>query len=358
MPEKYHVIGLMSGTSLDGLDIAFVEFILENGRWQYEILATDSVAYDSARKNELGRSIHLSELELAKLDTEYGQWLGKEVRKFIDANELRVDLIASHGHTVFHQPDRSITRQIGDGQSIADISGITTICDFRTLDVELGGQGAPLVPIGDKLLFSDYQACLNLGGIANISFDKNGERLAFDIGMANMPLNHFSRQLGFDFDKDGAIASGGQVNRDLLSALDNLNFYAQSPPKSLGVEWFIKEMLPLVNSYSIPTEDKLSTLVQHEAYQIARVISSIGGPGNILVTGGGANNRYFMQSIEQLLESGHNLVLPSEQLIDFKEALIFALMGVLRTRNEINCLKSVTGAKEDSSSGRIFYPKV
>ena len=358
MAEKYHVIGLMSGTSLDGLDIAFVEFIKSTDRWQYNIIKTLAIEYDATMRSRLAKSIELDESELRQLDQQYGSWLGEQVNTFTNDLNDDVQMIASHGHTVFHQPDKGITRQIGDGQTIAKATGFKTISDFRSLDVQRGGQGAPLVPIGDMLLFPEYLACLNLGGIANISFAQDGQRLAFDIGMANMPLNYFARQLGYQFDKDGALAVGGVVKADLAKALDNLAYYTLPKPKSLGLEWFLSEMLPLLNSFKVSIEDKLATLVHHEARQIGKVIKALNRPGKILVTGGGAYNKYFIKLLRENLLENQLLELPSQQLIDFKEALIFALMGVLRERNEINCLKSVTGARQDSCAGRVFMPEI
>jgi anhydro-N-acetylmuramic acid kinase len=358
MPEKYNAIGLMSGTSLDGLDIAYVEFLFENHSWQYNILKTISIDYQVSRRLELAQAFYLEKGALAILHKEYGSWLGEQADNFIKDNNIEPDLIASHGHTVFHEPEKGITLQIGDGQAIADRTGITVVCNFRSHDVRLGGQGAPLVPIGDRLLFREYPACLNLGGIANISYELDNERIAFDIGMANLPLNHFARELGLPYDEDGILARKGAVNDDLLKQLNGLSFYNQAPPKSLGLEWFVNEMLPLVNAFNITTEDKLATLANHQALQIVKTISSIGSTSKILVTGGGVYNKFFIDLIQQNLPSDYILEIPENQIINYKEALIFALMGVLRQRNEINCLKSVTGAREDSSSGEVFLPRV
>jgi anhydro-N-acetylmuramic acid kinase len=357
MPEKYHVIGLMSGTSLDGLDIAFVEFTKDDLGWHYKIIQAASQNYDATWRQQLVAAIHLDQSALAKLDRRYGEWLGLEVKNFVEQHKLKVDFVASHGHTVFHEPDKGITRQIGHGQVLADRSGLTTICDFRSADVALGGQGAPLVPIGDKMLFAEYVACLNLGGIANVSYEQDSHRLAFDIGMANLPLNHYARQLGHAFDENGRMSANGNVNQHLLAALNGLSYYQQGPPKSLGLEWFINEMQPVIESFNLIEEDVLATLVEHEAYQVATVLNALGKPGNILVTGGGAFNQHFLTRLNHHLKQDLDLELPTEELIEYKEALIFALMGVLRQRNEINCLKSVTGASKDSSTGELFYPR-
>jgi anhydro-N-acetylmuramic acid kinase len=358
MSEKYHVIGLMSGTSLDGLDIAYVEFSEEADRWHYKIIKAESIGYDDSWRRRLAEAIHHENNELALLDKRYGQWLGRQIKEFLSRHGVNVDLVSSHGHTVFHDPDRGITRQIGDGQDIANLVGLRTVCDFRSGDVELGGQGAPLVPIGDQLLFPEYAACLNLGGIANISFASKGERIAFDLGMANLPLNHYARELGLDYDEGGNIAARGRLNTELFKALNELEYYRRKPPKSLGLEWFLEIMLPLVDTYDIAVADKLATLVHHEARQIAEVIRKAGITGEILVTGGGALNDFFIKKIKHYLGKGVSLILPSRQLIEYKEALIFALMGVLRLRNEVNCLKSVTGAREDSSAGKVFNPRL
>ncbi|MEN8249530.1 MAG: anhydro-N-acetylmuramic acid kinase [Bacteroidota bacterium] len=355
--NTYLAIGLMSGTSLDGLDLIYCQFEWRNNNWQYKILNTKSIEYTTDWKTRLKNAFDLSDKELKVLDEKYGRWLGEQTKTFIDQDGLEVDLVASHGHTVFHQPKKGITVQIGSGQQIVNATGTTVVCDFRKQDVSLGGQGAPLVPIGDKYLFDRYIACINLGGIANISFDYKGERVAFDIGMANMLLNYLSNQVGHPFDKGGQLASRGKVDNGLLEALNNLEYYKLPYPKSTGYEWFISDVKPIIDKISLSIEDKMATAVEHEAEQIGKVLEKyLSKAGEVLITGGGAYNDFLIDRIKHFTPNHLSIIVPDKPIIEFKEALIFAFMGVLRNRNEVNCLKTVTGAIRDSSGGDIFNP--
>lgn len=304
----------------------------------------------------LAGAINSSDREIKQLDVAYGKWLGGQVREFITDYHPKVDLIASHGHTIFHEPEKGITLQIGDGREIARATGVVTIADFRSLDVSLGGQGAPLVPIGDELLFSDFTACLNLGGIANISYRSNDQRVAFDVGLANMSLNYLAQKTELPYDANGELAASGQIDYELLNALNGLPYFARPAPKSLGFEWFSSMVKPLLD-VDYPISDLLATVVEHEAMQIGIALNKLADTkGNVLVTGGGTFNDYLLERIRHFTPSVLKIVVPPKELIDFKEALIFALMGVLRFRNENNCLSSVTGASRDSSGGVIFNP--
>ena len=355
--DSYNVIGLMSGTSLDGLDMAYCHIANVDNKWQYDLLASDSINYSNEWFNKLKNAIHLSKEELIKLDVEYGRWLGQQTRSFIKNNDLAVDFIASHGHTIFHQPAKGITLQIGSGKQIADLTGTKVVCDFRKKDVSLGGQGAPLVPIGDELLFGKYVACLNLGGIANVSFRANSLRVALDIGMANMLLNHLANQLEKSFDKSGLLARSGKLDQVLLAKLNELEYYQRPYPKSLGYEWFLTDVLPLFGASEATIVDQLATAVEHETQQIGKVFADfIAEPGEILVTGGGAFNNFFIERLKYYTPKHLQIIVPDKQVVDFKEAIVFALMGVLRLRNEDNCLSSVTGASENNSGGDVFEP--
>ncbi|MDZ7848580.1 MAG: anhydro-N-acetylmuramic acid kinase [Owenweeksia sp.] len=262
-----------------------------------------------------------------------------------------MDLIASHGHTFYHLPAEELTFQLGNGPEIYTTTGIPTACDFRRQDVSLGGQGAPLVPIGDALLFPDMTACLNLGGFANISTNHQKRQLAFDICAVNYVLNHLTRQLGQAYDTGGKIAAGAKVNPALLSNLNKLSFYQQEPPKSLGAEWVFERILPVLQQSELSVAEKIATYTEHAAVQIAEVLRQQ-QPANCLVTGGGAYNNFLIQLINKKTDC--ELVLPRPQLIDFKEALIFALMGVLRWRGEVNISAAITGSKRDHSSGILY----
>ena len=344
-------IGMMSGTSLDGLDIAAVEFKKSGDNWTFDLIDAATISYSHSWEEQLKNAPQLSGEQLTKLDFEYGKLLGEQAKIFVKERNFAADFIASHGHTVFHRPEHGYTLQIGEGAKIAAVSGLPVVADFRTADVALGGQGAPLVPIGDKLLFSDYDCCLNLGGFANISFEKGGERIAFDIGPANIVLNEMVQEFGLKYDKDGELGRQGKIDFDLLKQLNSLEFYRQPEPKSLGREWIEEVFLPLLAKSSAPFSDKLRTVYEHIAIQITNVLN---GKGKMLVTGGGALNRFLIERIQDLTTT--EVCLPGKKIIEYKEAIIFAFLGVLRFLNLNNCLTSVTGAAKDHSSGVIFLP--
>ena len=345
-------IGLMSGTSLDGIDFVYVKFD-KNNYTDFKILESKTISYSSDWKERLQKAISFSDEELGSLDIDYGKLLGEKTNAFIDEFNIdKIDFIASHGHTILHQPDKGITLQVGDGQIIANITKQKVVCDFRTQDVKLGGQGAPLVPIGDELLFSEYEYCLNLGGFANVSFKENNKRIAFDICPVNTVMNFYVEKLGFEYDDKGQIASTGKINIDLLNKLNSLKFYQQKPPKSLGLEWVKKEIFPAIDRSKISVKDILRTFVEHIAIQITNQLKN---KTKVFITGGGTFNDFLMSRIKFLNKA--ELIIPSKELINFKEALVFAFLGLLRVENKINCLKSVTGAREDHSSGNIFQPK-
>ncbi len=347
--SEYRIIGLMSGTSLDGLDIAFCKFQNKNGVWNYDIEVADTVEYDSNWKNNLIRANELSAEAFLLLHNSYGEYIGDEINKFIKKHDLKPDIIASHGHTIFHQPEKKFTFQIGNGASIFAKTNITTIYDFRTLDVALGGQGAPLVPIGDKLLFSDYNYCLNLGGFGNISFEEDNKQIAFDTCPCNMAINYMVNKIDLEMDRGGEIGSKGTINQSLLEQLNAIEYYSQPYPKSLGKEWFDNVFMPILESNNLTLADTLRTIYEHIAQQISKTINQ--KKGKVLVTGGGAFNSFLIDLLKE--KSTSEIVLPSKNLINFKEALIFALLGLLRFLDKKNCLASVTGASSDCSGGII-----
>jgi len=349
LKNSYRVIGQMSGTSLDGLDLVAVEFEFSGEKWKHKIIDAKTISYSETWAKKL-RSAHLlSGSELLQVHNKYGKFLAGQITRF--SKNFNAELIASHGHTIFHQPENRFTFQLGNGSVIAAETGITTVADFRQPDVALGGQGAPLVPAGDGLLFGQFDYCLNIGGFANISYEKSGQRIAFDICPANIILNHFAAKQGLPFDKDGLLGRNGKINPDLLVKLNSLDFYKKEPPKSLGREWIESEFLPIIDGFPGSDSDKLRTVYEHFAIQMAKATNK---PGKMLVTGGGAFNKFMIERLKEL--SVANIVIPDSETINFKEALIFAFLGVLRIRNEINCLASVTGARKDHSSGVIFLP--
>ncbi len=349
--KSWRAIGLMSGTSLDGLDICYCVFSQLDQKWQYEILAAETVVYSNSWKAKLANSMNLSGVELMRLDADLGVYFGERVLEFLKKESLAApDFIASHGHTVFHQPENGLTTQIGSGAHIKAVTNVTTVCDFRTFDVALGGNGAPLVPIGDKLLFANYDACINLGGIANISFEESGVRKAFDICPFNMVLNHLIAERNLEYDNHGGIAREGKLQQSLLNALNELAYYQQARPKSLGKEWVDDVFLKTLNEFDFSMEDKLHTCVHHFVAQIAEVI--LDDAKQVLLTGGGAYHSFFVEELQKKMSA--QVEVPNAQLIEFKEALIFAFLGVLRLENKTNVLSSVTGAKSDSCSGIVY----
>lgn len=341
-------LGIMSGTSLDGVDLALCQFSKNKDKWQYVILDSKTISYPAEWEQKLRTAHKLEAIDFLLLHNEYGRFIGSMVNSFLNG-KLIPDLIASHGHTIFHQPDKEITFQLGSGASIAAVTQITTISDFRTLDVALGGQGAPLVPVGDKLLFCEYDYCLNLGGFANISFENNNKRIAFDICPVNLALNDLAAQKNKPFDLDGEIGASGKIDQSLLDSLDALDYYKQKWPKSLGREWVQCHIFPLLADTGISIEDKAATFYEHIAYQISKVVTT---KGKIICTGGGARNKFLFRKLKEKTDS--QIFVPENNLIDFKEALIFAFLGVLRLSEKVNCLSSVTGAKMDNIGGTVY----
>lgn len=357
MKNNYRILGLMSGTSLDGLDLAICSFTKTGNTWEYNMETCKTVSYTPERKKELQDAIFADAVHLLDLHHQYGIWLGNEANQFLSETGIAIDAIASHGHTIHHQPQNGFTFQLGDGQTLAITTKKVVISDFRSKDIALGGQGAPLIPIGDEHLFNDYTYCLNLGGISNISFSKNGTRLAYDIGIANMALNHITQQMGIPYDDEGKQAATGSLNEELYAALNALPYYTHQPPKSTGYEWFTAEIEPLLDQCNDTYANKLHTIVHHIAKTISDEIHQKTVPNSTcLVTGGGALNLFLLQTLQQKLRNQCTLHVPSKELIDFKEALIFAFMGVLRLNTETNVLHSVTGARQDSCSGMIYHP--
>ncbi|MBC8048186.1 MAG: anhydro-N-acetylmuramic acid kinase [Fimbriimonadaceae bacterium] len=363
MEEKkiYHVIGLMSGSSLDGLDIAYCK-ITTGDIWKYKIIHAKSYPYNNEEKKFLFELPEKQKEELAKLDGLFAFTYGLMVLEFKKEFHFRkIDLIASHGHTVLHEPKNQITIQLGSGQTIATVTNKPVICNFREADVRAGGQGAPLVPICDEYFFSDYHACLNIGGIANISYREKGQRIGFDICAANQLLNALAGQINLPYDNKGAIAKKGNLNEKLYYFLNDYDYFFRKHPKSLDNKWIQGTFITLLNDADCSIEDKLRTVTEHIALQISKVILNQIKTQNIktkkyrlLITGGGAYNTFLIKRIEKL--SGLKLKLPDDETIQFKEAFAMCLMGILRIENKSNFLPSVTGAKHAVSGGDIFYP--
>jgi len=348
----------MSGTSLDGLDLCYCHISKTGDKWEFEIKETKSVSYSEDMRSELKDSIYLKADELLRFHNTYGTWLGQQAKAFIVENQLKVDFIASHGHTTHHQPENGLTFQIGSGQHLANESQCKVICDFRTNDIALGGQGAPLVPIGDELFFDTYDFCLNLGGISNISLKQKGKRIAYDIGLANMILNHITHKIDMAYDMGGELARKGSINQEMLEKLNALKYYLLPHPKSIGYEWFLEKVIPIVDETDDTTENLLHTAIHHICIKVAQQVqlNASQKEQTLFVTGGGALNNFMIETLQKELGDNTKVIVPSNTLIEFKEAMVFALMGTLRIEQEINVLKSVTGAKRDSSSGIVYQP--
>ncbi len=357
----YKVIGLMSGSSLDGLDIAYVHLHETAGKWTYEILHAECVPYNAVWMERLGNAVNLPAADYQLLHTAYGAYTGEAVNKFIDDYNLHhnVHLVASHGHTTFHVPAQKMTAQLGDGAAIAAATGLPVVSDLRAMDIAFGGQGAPIVPIGEKLLLYDYDMFLNLGGIANLSFNKPDKYIAFDVCPANRVLNLLVEQTGKAYDDGGKIAATGKLHEPLLNKLNALDYYKQPFPKSLANDFGTATIFPMVQEYKLPVQDALRTYVEHIAIQLKNAVQSIitesANGSQMLATGGGAFNTFMIERIsEALKESGVKLVVPDKQLVNYKEALVMALIGVLRWREEYNVLSSVTGAARNSINGALW----
>ncbi len=350
--NTYQVIGVMSGTSLDGIDLAHIQFDIIEDKWSYQIFESETIPYSNDWVQTLKNAIYFNVEQLQQLNMEYTQHVALIISSFIKKHNLvHINAVCSHGHTILHQPQNKFTLQIGNLPLLGELLKHTVVCDFRVQDVLLGGQGAPLVPIGDRILFSEYDYCLNLGGFSNVSFEQNGQRLAFDISPVNTVLNFYANQLGFAYDDEGKMASTGKLNTNLLNQLNSLDFYQKSFPKSLGFEFVKDIILPLIEKTNLSTTDKMHTFIEHIAQQTAKALPN--PKGKMLVTGGGAYNTYLIDRMHHYLPS-LILEIPEAKTIEFKEALIFGLLGVLRLRNEVNVLGSVTGAPYDHCSGIIY----
>lgn len=347
MAKVTNIIGLMSGTSVDGLDLAYCSF---DGKG-FSLKAVQAFSYPEDIQHKLMNNLQLSPAELFALDAELGYFFGKCVNTFLKKSKLpKPEAIASHGHTVYHDPQKHYSVQIGKGSHLAAVTGIPVIADFRNTDIAYGGQGAPLVPIGDELLFTDYDYCLNLGGIANVSYRQKNKRIAYDISPCNLPANLVMQRHGKAYDENGSMGLKGEVDPELLEQLNGLEYYHQKAPKSLGREWIERELMPLLKSKHTP--NVLRTYYESISSQIAQAIDKKGA--TVLVTGGGAHNRFLMRLISAKTSS--ILITPQHELIDFKEAIVFAFLGYRRIYHKANSLKTVTGASKDSIGGCIYLP--
>lgn len=352
MNKPITLLGLMSGSSLDGLDAACCTFWFDQ-RWHFTLDAAETLPYPEDWGGEMIRLMNGTARQLAEAHATYGQMIGRMAAGFIRKHNLKPVYIASHGHTLFHDPARGYTFQLGSGAAIAAETGLSVISDFRATDVALGGQGAPLVPIGDEWLFGNYTVCLNIGGIANLSLRMAGRRLAWDICPANMILNKVAGWAGEKMDRNGALARSGSEIEGLSSRLSDIPWFAMAPPKSLGREWFDQHIVPLIEPYRNQPANLLHTLTGWIAGTLAAAFPGR-ETGTVLVTGGGAHNQYLMELLAR--QTHLKVIIPDDQLVDFKEALIFAFLGLLRVSQRANVISEVTGALRASCGGAIYLP--
>ncbi|MFA5419569.1 MAG: anhydro-N-acetylmuramic acid kinase [Bacteroidales bacterium] len=353
MKKAVYALGMMSGSSLDGIDLAFCRFYFKNNTWLYSIEIAETVEYTDFWRAKLMRATDLPSNELLRLDVEFGKFLGETAAHFIVKNQLKPDLVASHGHTLFHEPGFGYSFQLGRGAFIARQTATIVVSDFRNADIYFGGQGAPLVPVGDELLFGEYKACVNIGGIANLSYSGKGVRKGYDICGANQLLNTLSTEIGLPYDAGGKLAASGIVDVDLFEKLNSDSYFIRPAPKSLSNQYVVENFVSVLADTQIPLSNRLAAAVSHISHQMAHALNQI-PVGRVLVTGGGAHNHFLFGSIQSL--TPHELVVPEDRLVDFKEAMVFAFMGVLRIQNQVNCLASVTGASCDSLGGVIHLP--
>jgi anhydro-N-acetylmuramic acid kinase len=360
---EYRAIGIMSGSSLDGLDVAFVVFQESGGKWDYTIEAAECLSFSPEWEDNLRKAIWLPAKEYLLLHTAFGHYIGQQVNGFIEKYGLqhRVQLISSHGHTTFHMPHQKMTGQIGDGAAIAAVTGINTVSDLRAMDVALGGQGAPIVPMGEKLLFAEYPLLINLGGIANISAALPNGYVAYDICPANRVLNMLAAEKGQAYDEGGKLAASGTLRDEPLTALNQLPYYSASYPKSLANDFGTEQVFPLLKKFNLSAADALRTMVEHIAIQITRNTGRLANklqdttPKKLLLTGGGAFNTFLVERLQQALYPiGVAVVIPDEKVVKYKEALVMALLGVLRWREEATVFHSVTGASHSSVGGCVW----
>ncbi|MGZ4090981.1 MAG: anhydro-N-acetylmuramic acid kinase [Bacteroidia bacterium] len=355
----YNVIGIMSGSSLDGIDIVFTELQEQGGAWHYEIQHAVCISYDKLWHQKLQQSITLSAKDYLLLHTAYGEFTGQKINEFIDENNLQhqVNLISSHGHTTFHLPEKKMTHQLGDGAAIAAKTKLPVVSDLRSIDVAFGGQGAPIVPLGEKLLFKEYNYFLNIGGIANISIHKTNEVIAFDVCAANRVLNMLAEKVGLAYDNEGTLSSRGRVNEDLLDQLNGLEYYKLPAPKSLANSFGTDIVYPLLTSFNMNVEDSLRTYVEHICVQLKNSLGEFkeDKTQQLFITGGGAFNSFLIKRLQENLEEiNFEIVIPANEVIKYKEALIMALLGALRWREQYTMLSSVTGASRNSIGGALW----
>lgn len=363
--ESSDILGVMSGSSMDGLDLAFIRLNTEVGKpgllsASYELLHGATMPIPEELLNQLKYSSKLDALSLLTLDQDFGSWAGKAIDTAIKQTSFSPSLIGFHGHTVFHFPDRKVSFQLGHGAVLSAYTQLPVVTDFRSQDMALGGQGAPMVSIAEKWLWPDYSGFLNLGGICNITLKKTKEAYeSADIWVCNQILNHLAREVGHSYDDRGLIAAKGLPIDELIEALLLAEWFEKKAPKSLDNSYLYEEVIPLFNKYrDYSTGDKLHSAVIVIAKAIANHVNAVyhseAIQGGIMLTGGGALNDFLVEKIRAELTC--DIFLPDLETIQFKEAIMVAFAGWLRWRGLPNFIKEATGAKSDAIGGVLHIP--
>ncbi|NJB85014.1 anhydro-N-acetylmuramic acid kinase [Lewinella marina] len=358
---RHTVLGIMSGSSLDGIDLAVCTFQLNPAATdpveEWSVVAADTVAYPAEWKDRLQRATECTTAELLRLDAELGDWIGQQAAAFLD-EKPRPGIVGCHGHTVYHEPELGYTLQIGHGARIAGHLGVPVVTDLRSADIAAGGQGAPLAPVADRHLFPQYAAFLNLGGIANFSLRlPSGDYAAGDVSGCCQIMDRLARETGAEYDDDGKLARSGHPLPELTAALDELPFHRRPSPKSLSNQWVVEELWPVIRDYPASAGDRLHTFSVWLAGAIRREISLQQAPGaeplSVLVSGGGAHNGFLMDQLNTQAENLHFTAEPGPTT-DFKEAALVALCALLRQEGLPNSLASATGADRDTINGALY----
>ena len=362
--KSVRALGLMSGTSLDGVDIALIK---TDGIDVYDFGRAYTVPYDDSLREQIRSILGLkpdTEQNAAKIslvENLLTAFHAEVVKDFLSAEDEPVDVIGFHGHTIHHEPENHYTHQIGDGQLLADLTGIKVVNRFRNADVCAGGQGAPLVPVYHAALCADMEkpvAVLNIGGVSNITWiGSTGEMLAFDTGPGNAPVNDWVlKHAGMHMDYNGKLAISGKVNEPILSVLMKHKYFAKYPPKSIDRNIF-NEKLEHLEGLSL--EDGAATATAFTAEAVAYSISFFlpEPPKKLIISGGGANNPTMVRFIRRRLPdievtTGREIGWNCEAM----EAQAFAYLAVRRLAGLPITFPTTTGVSEPLPGGEIHTP--
>lgn len=362
-----YVVGIMSGSSLDGLDIALCRFEQDDlsGKLSFDLVDTAAIPFDENMMSRLGVGATMDVRSLKKLEVDLSRYIAESVNQFLEAGAHTADYISCHGHTIWHVPEDGYTVQIGQGAIISELTGTPCICDLRSNDMAVGGQGAPVAPIVEQILFPEFDFYINLGGIANVSFHSDQEVISWDSVPCNQILNHYASQKGLPYDDGGSLAESGKVDKGLKEAWMSLPYFGRSYPKSMDNTWVKNHFLAGASSFDVSIEDALATMVDVCVSQIQGDIKDhVGDTGGqhlrkCLITGGGAHNTYLVSQLSEVLTHDDiEVIKPKDEIVDYKEAILMALMGFLRIEGISNTISSVTGARTNTIGGAVYVPSV